>query len=402
MIVGINVTQTSEAIRRAEALGLNVYVADSPAKLAEHSDLLTPTTILRPVDFEAPEQVAELVGKVRAERDLKGVIAFEENALLSVAVANARFSMIGTSVETVRNTLSKFKSRQILDDAGLPSIKFRLGHGVEDVYKFGADHGFPLIIKPDSLKGSIGVFKVPSMDDVEARFERLAKHTDPRRGFMIEEFLAGSEFSAEGLVYRGDVRIWSVTEKILIRGTPVEGAHITPLCHPTLSAEYLQEYITRICKALNIDFGPFHIESYLAGDEVIVGEVHTRYGGDQITTITQLSRSCDFHTPLYCELAGLPHKIPVGDPRSHFGVFFLSAPPGRLVSVDIDDDFRAPEVVRHSITKKPGDLIGPVENSYDRAGWFIVQGSRREDLIRKAELYRSMVKFRTAPDEEPA
>lgn len=395
LIVGINVTQTSEAVRRAEALGLKVYVADSPAKLAEHGELLTPATVPRPLDFEMADEVVALAAQISTESQLKGVIAFEEYALLGVAVANARFSLPGTSVETVRTTLSKFRTRQVLAAAGLPSIEFRLGHGIEDIYRFGDDHGYPLIIKPDNLKGSIGVFKIAVCGEVEDRFKRLAERVDPSNGFMIEEFLEGSEFSTEGIVHRGQVRIWSATEKILIPGTPVEGGHITPLAHPLIGAGFLQDYTTRICRALDVGFGPFHIESYIVGDRVIVGEVHTRYGGDQITTITQLSRGCDIHTPLFCEMAGIPHEFSIEEPRKQAGIFFLTPEPGLLRRVEVDDRFGLPDVVRHSITKKAGDLIGPIENSYDRAGWFIVAGSRREELLRKAETYRPMVRFDT-------
>lgn len=395
LIVGINMTQVNEAVRRAEALGLTVYVADSPAKLAQHDDLLTPTTIRRTVDFEEPDDVVELVGQIITECDLKGVISFDEYALLATAAANTRFGLPGASLQTVRDTRSKFRTRQILAEAGVHSIAFRLGHDVADVHSFGDEHGYPLVIKPDNLKGSLGVFTVPTREEVEDRFQRLTEHIDPAGGFMIEEFLAGSEFSIEGLVRHGQVHIWSATEKLLVPGTPVEAGHITPLTHPMIDAEFLQDYTARICRALEIDFGPIHIENFIVGDRVVVGEVHTRYGGDQITRITQLSRGCDLHTPLFCEMAGLPYELSGGEPRRQFGVFFLTPRPGLLRSVEVDERFDAPDVVAYRVTKKPGDLIGRVENSYDRAGWFVVEGSDRDELIEKAEKYRPLVMFDT-------
>ena len=106
------------------------------------------------------------------------------------------------------------------------------------------DVGFPLVLKPRELAGSVGVIKAPNVGRMT-----------PENMFLVEEYiLAQNEISAE-VFNQGDFhRVLAVTDKYLGEEPYLlEVGHSVPSVH-TDNARLI-EIAERACQALEIKYG---------------------------------------------------------------------------------------------------------------------------------------------------
>lgn len=387
IIVDIHIAQVQKAITRALKLGMYVYVVAKKDKLDKYYDLVKDADEVFELDFEKYDDLIEIVKKVEEKNDNLFIISFNENALENVARATTELGLFGNSYEVVRRCRDKYETKKCLSQCGISVADYSLCKCEDDIRKFSKLNGYPLIIKPRNLKGSKGVAKIESEKQVENVYKQVVKINGGEKIVLAEDLMRGKEVSIEAIVYKSKVHIWGITEKLLFEDSFVEAGHITPYKSEFLTEKYAYKIVTDIVKALGIVTGPLHIEGYLEKEKLVIGEVHVRYGGDNISTITQLSANCDLHTPIFANMLGLKYSIPKRRVHKYFGIKFLNS-----------EDMLEVEKERLSILKKEGAVVsyeiqdninstGKLLSSYDRKGWYIAKGANRDDVVRL--LYRA-------------
>ncbi|MEC1259831.1 ATP-grasp domain-containing protein [Bacillus swezeyi] len=380
-LVGIPETHIEKAIMRAKQLGFDVLLGDTEASLKKYEHLIREADQKIVLDYTNDENLFSVVKEIHDKEPLDALFTFKETGLFNVSKLQQAFHLKGNPPSVVQTCLDKYKTRRLLKKAGLNSPNFGLCRSVEDVYDFWTKYKHPIILKPRSQQGSIGVIKVEKREDIEACFKECSKH-DEEKSILAEEFIKGKEISIEAVVCHGEVEIFGVTEKQLYPGTFVESGHISPYQYQEKHQDFYKKLIKRVVHAVGIVFGPLHIEGYHTNKGFVVGEVHTRYGGDNIVTITEIAMKCDMQTPIFAELAGIPYKPerkPV--PNEVCAVRFLETNQGIVHAIKGLSELKSMEnVVDFHVNCSVGDSIGPIKNSYDRAGWMIVKGKNEREV----------------------
>ncbi|KAA6473983.1 ATP-grasp domain-containing protein [Bacillus swezeyi] len=380
-LVGIPETHIEKAIMRAKQLGFDVLLGDSEASLKKYEHLIKEADQKIVLDYTNDENLFSVVKEIHDKEPLDALFTFKETGLFNVSKLQQVFHLKGNPPSVVQTCLDKYKTRRLLKKAGLNSPNFGLCRCVEDVYDFWNKSEHPIILKPRSQQGSIGVIKVEKREDIEACFKECSKHDD-EKSILAEEFIEGQEISIEAVVCQGKVEIFGVTEKQLYPGTFVESGHISPYQYQEKHQDFYKDLVKGVVHAVGIVFGPLHIEGYHTNKGFVVGEVHTRYGGDNIVTITEIAMKCDMHTPIFAELAGVPYKPerkPV--PNEVCAVRFLETNQGIVHAIKgLSELKRMGNVVDFHVNCSVGDSIGPIKNSYDRAGWMIVKGKNEREV----------------------
>ncbi len=106
------------------------------------------------------------------------------------------FNVFGQKPHDLEVNRHKTGMKQRFRDAGIPCAE---GIGADDpleVRAFAADHGYPLIFKPDQGVGAAGTFKVNNAQELEAALQTLPA------GYMVETVLTGELLSYDGLTNR--------------------------------------------------------------------------------------------------------------------------------------------------------------------------------------------------------
>ncbi|OLE22245.1 MAG: hypothetical protein AUG49_19800 [Catenulispora sp. 13_1_20CM_3_70_7] len=381
-LVGISKAHVQRSIARAQRLGFEVILGDSEPKLAECADLVEAADRTVVTDYTDVDALLATAGELGRPAPLNAIVTFKEEGSEQTARVAERLGLSTNSPRSVRACNDKAVARALLDRAGLPGPRWTLCQDAKELRRFIAEVAGPVVIKPRDLFASVGVARVDPDDDAEAALKScLAAGTEPVA--LVEEFVVGREISIEAMLYRGTPVVFGVTEKLLYPGTFVERGHVSPDPGDELTPAGYRQLVGRITAALGLRQGPLHIEGYHTARGFVPGEIHTRYGGDDIVEVTEQASRCDMTTPVFAELCRLPYGIVFGAPPRVCGIRFLDVPPGRVRSISgVAEVSRLPGVLRVQLDCQVGDQVVCPASSFDRPGSVIAVADRRADLER--------------------
>lgn len=264
------------------------------------------------------------------------------------------------------------------------------------------DWGVPLLIKPASRWGSLGVLELPSAADLPA----VTESYPPEEILLVEERVFGDEFSVESLVQDGQL-LWSgVTRKQTTEGRDgvfVELAHTAPA--DGLLPGQLAELITANADVLRrLDFrnGIAHAEYRLAERGVVMMEIALRVPGGGITAMWGLATGCSMEERLVEIALGRPTSYP--PPVRRVRHAFLAQPEGVLGDVRCagttvswttrDACWPVPAAVGPDapsrlcavlVGKLAGDKVGKIETCDSRSVSVMVDAPLGDDINQVAE-----------------
>jgi hypothetical protein len=218
---------------------------------------------------------------------------------------------------------------------------------------------------------------VHSADDLPAAVEALRG----QRPFLVEEFVTGEEFSAEGLLIGRRVEVLSFTRKRTGAGF-VETGHRTPSGLTPAVAASARETVARALTAVGVTHGIVHVEFWVTGEgRVVLGELHVRAGGDFIHLLVEHTRpGLELFGSLIDDLLGNPPAA-IPEQVGAAGCEFLLLGPGRVRAVDgWEQAAGGPALLAAHLDIAPGDVLGPVCSSAGRHGVLVAGGPTPGDV----------------------
>ncbi len=329
----------------------------------------------------------------RTAPPVDAVLTFREKCVASVAAVSDELGLAGNAPEAVRVIRNKDLCREALRKAGLPQPRVRLVERPEEASAFinGTGPG-PWVVKPRDGMGSEGVSLVRSADDLPGALARLTE----QRPFLVEEFVEGPEFSAEGVMLEGHPWVLAITEK-KVGSSFVEIGHRMPA--RVKEEETARAEVGRALEAVGITHGVFHVEFWLSRGRCVLGEIHARPGGDFIHAMVEHVRpGAELYGMLMDDLLGRATVSPTLTPTRAAGTDYLVLPPGRVGAVSgWDEAASMPSVLAAQLSVDVGQEIVAVDSSASRHG-LVVVGADDHDQV---ESLLSKVAEKVRVDIEP-
>jgi biotin carboxylase len=366
------------AILQAKEMGLRVAAIDgNPNALA-----LGDADIGEVVNFVDIPQAVAFAEKLRPD----GVLTItSDRAVVAVAAVAEALGLAGIGVDVARGLTNKIEMRRRLEAGGLPQPRFGSARTIEEARDAVAHVGFPNVIKPADSGGQRGVFRLESVDDLEAKFDETLALSH-RGEVIVEEFVDGTEMNAMAIVRDGDVTQLTLSDR---HRPPGEGfavgwIHAYPAgldADGTAEAEALVE---RTVHALGLRTG-IAFPQLIAGTDgsIKVIEVAARIPGGQMADLVKHAVGVDLvevalrfalGEPVTDEIAAAKHRTPTA-------IRFFTAEPGPLPAgkvkapARLDNVLTAPGVVQAASYIVAGETIRPVKVDGDRRGYVIATGS---------------------------
>jgi phosphoribosylamine---glycine ligase len=164
-----------------------------------------------PIAADDPQAIVHLAREMHA-----GLVIVGPDAALAAGVADAcrdaRIAVFGPSAAAARIESSKAFAKQVMDDAGIPTARWRAGSADDRaaLHGFIADLNGRCVVKADGLALGKGV--IVCDDTAQARAAVAACLDEHRFGsagnrVVIEERLSGPEVSVQALVDGGNIRL---------------------------------------------------------------------------------------------------------------------------------------------------------------------------------------------------
>ncbi|MFJ7326488.1 ATP-grasp domain-containing protein [Streptomyces cyaneofuscatus] len=285
-------------VTHARSLGWDVVVASHEAGsrvVAEAVRSLATETIT--VDTNDSEALGAAVDESHRRNRIDAVVAGGEFYVPAAARLAERLGLAGLDPATVDRVRYKPAMRRAVADAGLLVPRFAVVRDPAELDAACAYVGFPAVIKPVESGGSIHVSRVDTV--AESRTALAAMYADEELEFdrpldtdaLLEQYVAGPEYSADGYVRDGEVVVVAVTRKLLgPEPRFLEIGHLTPAPLDDATRREISEYAAGVAKAVGITVGPFHCELRLDGDgRPVLMEIAARLPGDKITDLMEMA-----------------------------------------------------------------------------------------------------------------
>jgi biotin carboxylase len=384
------------AILQAKEMGLRVAAIDgNPNALA-----LGDADIGEVVNFVDIPQAVAFAEKLRPD----GVLTItSDRAVVAVAAVAEALGLAGIGVDVARGLTNKIEMRRRLEAGGLPQPRYGSARTLEEAREAVAHVGFPNVIKPADSGGQRGVFRLESVDDLEAKFEETLALSH-RGEVIVEEFVDGTEMNAMAIVRDGAVTQLTLSDR---HRPPGEGfavgwIHAYPAALDAEGTAEAEALVESTVHALGLRTGIAFPQLITGTDGSIkVIEAAARIPGGQMADLVKHAVGVDLvevalrfalGEPVTDEIAAAKHRTPTA-------IRFFTAQPGPLPAgkvkapARLDSVLTAPGVVQAASYIVAGETIRPVKVDGDRRGYVIAVGDSGPEALERAEQAARLVEI---------
>jgi biotin carboxylase len=388
------------AILRAKELGLRVVAADRNP----HALGLAEADIARVVDF------SDVAGVLRAVRKLRidGVLTVSADRAVPVVAAVAEaLGLPGIGVETAHLMTHKIAMRRRLAEMGVPQPRFAAVRTLAERRRAADEVGFPAVLKPADSGGQRGVFRVESLDDVDAHLhEALA--ASPTGEAILEQFVEGIEMN--GIVIARDGETIPLTLSDRLRppgiGFGVGWIHVYPATVYGDRLEESERVAVHTVRALGLRTGIAFPQLIATRDaRVVVVECAARIPGGQMADLVLHAVGVDLIAVQLRMALGEELTDELVRPRFEqpLAIRFLTAQPGPLPIGrvrrigSLEKVLAFPGVVQADTYLQEGEVIRPVRLDGDRRGYVIAVGETSLEALERAEAAARLLDVEVEP-----
>ncbi|MBC9726540.1 ATP-grasp domain-containing protein [Streptomyces sp. TRM68367] len=365
-------------VAHARSLGWDVLVASHEGGSRQVAEpVRSLATELITVDTNDSAALAAAVDEAHQRSKIDAVVAGGEFYVPAAARLADQLGVLGLDPAAVDRVRRKPDMRHAVADAGLEVPRFTVVRDLAGLDEACAYVGFPAVIKPVESGGSIHVSRVDSLEEARAALEAI--YADEELEFdrpldtdaIVEQYVSGPEYSADGCVHDGEVVVVAVTRKLLgPEPRFLEIGHLTPAPLDEATRQEITKYAEGVVKAVGITTGPFHCELRLGIDgRPVLMEIAARLPGDKITELMEMSTGLVLPRMVLASATG-SDPVSAGAYREPdapaAGIRFLTASgSGAYTRLEGWDELTAePWVVGSQILIEPGAAVRTDEADY--------------------------------------
>lgn len=329
---------------------------------------------------DADDTTRAVAALLAGHRGPGAVLTWDETLLETTAEVARRLRLPHLGPEAARRCRDKLATRRLLAAAGVPSAAFRQVRSREEALAAADALGWPVVVKPRALAGSIGVTLAGDPGQLSRAYDQALAASFPGirapAGAIVEEYLSGPEISVDCAVSDGAVRIVNVAHKRLGFAPYFEevGHLVAPWRHEPWADE-VRSVVTDAHTALGIRTGLTHTELRRTPTGPRVVEVNGRLGGDFIPLLGTLATGVDpVAAAADLALGRPPRLVPVSD-RCAEVRFVYPEHDGIVRSLDLTAAADAPGIVEAVPLAAPGtELLLPPRGIVPRLAALVAVG----------------------------
>ena len=432
------------AIRAARALGCTVVAADgnpSAVCAAEADEFVC-------IDLKDTARLIDYARYLQQNGGLDAVFTAATDFSAAVAAIAAACGLRGHTLEAALNATDKVRMRECFRKADVPSPAFieltaadlaapadiigaqssaptdsfvaadnlpygDAGAATADALerRLGELAGcFPLVVKPVDNMGARGCSLVKNLSELRKAAATALQYSRSGR-IIVEEYIEGSEFSIEGLVFGGRLYITALADRhIFFPPYFIEMGHTIPSDCPQAIADEVISVFERGVHALGLTDGAVKGDILVRNGKAFVGEIAARLSGGYMSGWT-VPYSCGLditEAALTLALGGSPRLHTCG--KDSFVIplkqncQFVSAErawisiPGQVAAVSGLDAARAASFVKDVFPRAgAGDTVVFPQNNVEKCGNVLSAAPSRREAVQASEAACRKIVLRLRP-----
>jgi len=331
-------------------------------------------------------------------RGYDAVLTFNEHALVNGAVLARQLGCRGMDPELAVRFRDKWLQKKVIRDAGIRTARSTV---IEDIAYPGEIpelDSWPRVLKPIYGVGTQLTALVSDMTELRQAAARFYRRQPRYRVYVAEEFSRGDEWTADAVIFRGEIQFLSVATyqepclTVLEKHDPLTYRRFDPEADAGVFSA-AAPFVRRCVEALGVTDGIIHMELFHdpATGELTFGECNGRRGAALVPEEIRYKFNVDLgEEAVRCAL-GLTPRLDVKVSPDSIGNTYLLGPPGLLVSSPSPAQVLAQEGTRYVMLELPvGSVIPDSLNDMNTCVGMAVVTAPSPDA-----LYRRMAGLRT-------
>lgn len=335
---------------------------------------------------------------VRAGLDgasLDAVYTHDDRSMMNAAAVGALLGVRAVSASEATLFRDKYLQKKRLAEHGVPVAAH---HVIEDIREIPAGYAMPFergVVKPVAGTATESTYVVEGIDDLRRVSRECRVGNVPTRCFVLEEFVDGVEWFADGVVRDGEVVFFSLGRyaqnclAAINEARPVRTIIMDPTAD-RVSYDLARPLVADALRALDLRDGVFHMEMFHdeATNAVVFSECAARRGGGPIRDEVLYKFGVDLAECAIREALGDPVDVAVRVRDGVVASTYLPVPSGTVLSYPSAAEIVArPDVVHTRIYLPPGyrHAAGAAKTTYGRLADVTVHAVDHETAIARLD-----------------
>jgi biotin carboxylase len=322
--------------------------------------------------------------KLQRPISIAGVWSSSDQAVELAARLAQRLGSQHSDPNAIALCRDKYSVRRCLSLVGLSKIAHALARDAATAAAFASSIGVPIILKPRSSTGSMGVKLCLTPEEARQHAEALLadENSFGRDGLLAEEFVRGPEYSVE--LFDG-VSI-GVTRKHIGAATFIETGHDVPSPGPDELIGAIARHAEEALRTVGYSKGPAHVEIRVDATGPVVIEINPRLAGGMIPELVRRALGVDLIGTSIQYACSMPYDLHCSRQNAASIRFLCRPTPTPIKSVEGLSDARAVSGVVDAGAIEPSFGRGGAIGDYrDRIAYVIAEAVNAEEAGRIAE-----------------
>ncbi|MFJ4186384.1 ATP-grasp domain-containing protein [Kitasatospora sp. NPDC089509] len=361
------------------AAGYDHGLAEVPAEL----------TVLLVDDHKSPEAVLMALHRAGlGEHRFDAVHTSDEWALVTAGVVAAQLGCRAIDPVTAVHFRDKSLQKRKVAAAGIPTARVTVIDDVHDVSGVAWEYD-KAVLKPIAGAATARTAVVDGFEGLRALSRRYRADRTAQRTFVLEEYVGGEEWIADGFVHGGELLFLAVGRygapclTMIDEQTPLSMWHFDPK-DDTWAYDLGEPVVRRALEALGLQDGVFHMELFHdpATGQLTFSECAARRGGGLIHEQIQAKFGLHLGEAALLSALGRTPSAAVERRPGIFGTSYLKGRAGIMFSCPSPAELRALPGVEFARVEFPAGerFLGDIDNTNHRVGQVLVSAQDEEEL----------------------
>lgn len=331
--------------------------------------------------------------KIAEEKKIDGVMtAATDYGVLSAAYLAQKLNLPGLDYEVARTIKNKYNVRRTLFENSVDDVShYHEIRNVVDIKNKIDSICFPVMVKPCDGSGSKAVERVDSWQELSTACNRAIKASLIGKA-LVEDFIEGTEYGVESLVFDGETHVLGIMEKNMTN--PPDYAELGHSLPSDLLIEgKIREVVKKAINILGINFGGVNMDILVTNDnKICIIDIGARMGGNLIGShLIPLGTGIDYMGNLI--RASLNIQIDLTPKFSKMPVAsrILALKPGKIISLpDFEQISEQCHVdIYHHL--QIGQIIREYHDNLDGCGYLVATCTEKQDCLKNVELAKILI-----------
>ncbi|WP_043934153.1 ATP-grasp domain-containing protein [Bacillus sp. EB01] len=386
-----------EGMITAGKLGYDVHLIT--AKKRYHEERIPEINAVHFIADLNEENIKKTITEIKRDKDVLLIISFVDPFVSLAAKMNLFFCGGNIDHEALRIMENKIFFRSHLSHLQ-SSPNYQIIHdytSLNNLY-LQLKENYPIVLKSPSSSGSRDVYFIHSESHLKNRIKFL-KRKKPNEDLLIEEYLEGTQYIVEAIVYNGEIQIAAIIEQEITKQFKfiVTGYSISPVMD-TEAVDGIVEVTCSILKELKFENGNCHLELRNVNGTWKLIEINPRISGGPINKLIEYAYGFNYTEQIINLYLG---KKPVIESQwkqfVHAHLFTVNQV-GKLVKMTgLEEAQKARGIIDIFIKAEQGQILSPPLSMGHRYGYVIAKGKTKEEARSLAISASKKVKFELAP-----